>query len=249
MKKVLLFFLSLLCFSTAFSQIESESIVERKNVVKWNATPMLLLGGNNFVFGYERVLKNHQSFSLNVGYLELPDFEDSTGESIEFFNETEKSGYVIAADYRFYLKNRNRFAAPDGLYWGPFASVVNLGYAGESSYYENGTVQDFGFDINSNVYSIGVQIGYQLLLKNGFGVDMFIVAPSFSHITIDVDIDSTSDFDEEDVFFDSIENSLSDLVPGMNTILNEDSFELSDDNRLTFNGILVRYGVQLSYAF
>ena len=93
---------------------------------------MFLLGLKNVVLGYERVLNSSQSFSINLGYLELPDFEDEDGKTIEFFGLSDKGGYVIAADYRFYLQDRNKYPIPDGLYWGPYGSVINLYYQGKT---------------------------------------------------------------------------------------------------------------------
>ena len=99
-----------------------DSVKYKKNVIRWNITPFLLWSKKNINLGYERVVSPYRSFSVNAGYFELPQFSKNLLDSLEIKNSTDRKGLAIAADYRFYFKKRNKKMAPDGLYWGPYAS-------------------------------------------------------------------------------------------------------------------------------
>jgi len=110
-----------------------DSVKYKKNVIKWNLTPFLLWSYKNINIGYERVVSPYRSFSVNAGYFELPQFSKNLLDSLEIENSTDRSGYTISGDYRFYFKKRNKRMAPDGLYWGPYGSF----HQPENSYRNN----------------------------------------------------------------------------------------------------------------
>ncbi len=95
---------------------------EFKNTIRFNVTNPLIFGGKSLIFGYERILKNNKSFSINIGQAALPHFEK--GFSDEFRNKTvlSQGGFHISGDYRFYLTNLNKYSAPRGVYIGPYYS-------------------------------------------------------------------------------------------------------------------------------
>ena len=63
----------------SYSQEELTVKKKLKNTIKWNPTP-LAFGGNNWVFGYERVLFPSQTASINVGLIQFPELAaNSTG--------------------------------------------------------------------------------------------------------------------------------------------------------------------------
>lgn len=87
MKRILLF-ISLISFLG--SVIGSETIKDStqtdrqyKNTVRYNFTNSMFFGSDFQVFGYERVLKPYQSFSLNLGLATFPKITDVDLDSVQ----------------------------------------------------------------------------------------------------------------------------------------------------------------------
>ncbi len=70
--KFAFFGMFLLCFSTLLAQdsLDVKNNVTNKNTIRYNLTPNML-GFKSVIFGYERIVKPYQSFSINTGYLSL----------------------------------------------------------------------------------------------------------------------------------------------------------------------------------
>ena len=55
--------------------VQADPVKEKKfkNTVRFNITNPLIFGDKSLVVGYERVLNDSKSFSINIGQSELPD--------------------------------------------------------------------------------------------------------------------------------------------------------------------------------
>ena len=169
MKTKVLFFVLLLVPLINKAQEDSTKVSwpEYKNTIRYNLTPTLILGTGSWVFGYERMLKNERSFSVNTGHIQLPRILKTTFDSLRIETGARRNGVSFAADYRFYMKKRNKNKAPDGIYWGPYLT----------SYYFNSDVRAAIVDydiVKSELMAttqlwttmLGVEIGYQFVLGN-----------------------------------------------------------------------------------
>src|ERR1700754_2247671 len=95
----------------------------RKNIIRYNLSGGLLFGlGDYVVIGYERVVNARQSFSINIGPSSLPKLVNFTTDSFSLQKDLKNSGFNVSVDYRFYLTKENKYAAPHGLYIGPYTS-------------------------------------------------------------------------------------------------------------------------------
>ena len=102
-------------FSALSQDVKSDTAVnQKKNIVRWNLTPMII-NVMNITFGYERIIKENQSISMNVGLLLFPDFLDNDSLEISYVEHGNKIGFSTASDFRFYLGKRNLRNAPDGV--------------------------------------------------------------------------------------------------------------------------------------
>ena len=249
MNKLLLLTVFIGLSITGIAQKDSVKVKERKNIIRWNITPMAVIGPKSFVFGYERVLKNNQSISVNIGYLELAPRTNKEGEIVQLFGEVDKGGFDFSIDYRFYFKNRNKFPAPDGLYWGPYASVYNLNFAGKTNVYNDNNVQINTVDVDASLtmYSLGMQLGYQFIIKDRFSVDLMLMGPSFTRYSFDMKFDAAVALDKDDPFYIGMEKLLSNLIPGSEVILDGADFNVQSNTKFNFVGF--RYGVQIGYVF
>ncbi|MFT6323381.1 MAG: hypothetical protein ACJAWO_000933, partial [Halieaceae bacterium] len=182
MNKFILFTILIGWSLNGISQSDSIQVIERKNIIRWNVTPMLLIGPKSIVLGYERVLKSNQTISVNIGYLEMASRTNEMGEAVQLFGDVDRGGFDLAVDYRFYFKQRNKYPAPDGLYWGPYASIYNLTFAGQSNVFDENAnlINTVGIDADIMMYNLGVQLGYQFIIKDKFSIDLMLMGPSFT---------------------------------------------------------------------
>lgn len=101
--------------------LKTNIFIPKKNVIRYNLTPGIL-GFSSAIFGYERVVKSHQSFSINAGCLSIGKSGKYENRDYKLTTIKSRSGFSIAADYRFYLKRENKNPAPSGVYFGPYFS-------------------------------------------------------------------------------------------------------------------------------
>jgi hypothetical protein len=247
-KLVLLMILSGLSF-VGMAQTDSSMVRERKNIIRWNVTPMAVVGPKSFVLGYERVLKNNQTISLNVGYLEMAPRVNSEGETVQLFGDVKRGGFDVSLDYRFYFKGRNKYPAPDGLYWGPYTSIYNLTFEGASNVFDDqgNQINTVGMDMGLTMYSLGAQLGYQFIIKDRFSIDLMLMGPSFTRYAFKMNFDAAVALDPDDPFYIGLEKLLSTLVPGSEIILDGAEFSATSNTKFSYVGF--RYGLQLGYVF
>jgi hypothetical protein len=248
MKKIILFIGMFYFVFGALGQSDSSAIKERRNIIKWNLTPLALVGPGSIVLSYERVLKNGQSFNVGGGLLRQASRTNKLGESIQFFEAVKRGGFDINADYRFFFKKRNANPAPDGLYWGPYTSLYHLNFEGNSRVFENDVqVNSVAIKTDFYMYNLGIQLGYQFIIKDRFAIDLFLVGPSYTHYNFNVKFDSQVALDPNSDFYQDFEKILSTLLPGSEVIL--DNVDFSTGGRASLNFIGYRYGVQIGYKF
>ena len=73
------------------------------------------------VIGYERVIKDYQTASINIGRTAFGDFLFNS-DSLEVIDQKHDKGFNLSLDYRFYLQKENKYRAPRGIYIGPYYS-------------------------------------------------------------------------------------------------------------------------------
>ena len=248
MKYIFIILASSLFFASTLLAQDSLAHSNRKNTIRWNPTPMVLIGPKSIVFGYERVINPNQTISINIGSLVKSPFTNKYGEEVHLLQEHNTGGFLTSLDYRFYFKNRNKRLAPDGVYWGPYFSYYKLWFKGSSSILENGvTVNTINFDTKLEMINIGVQIGYQFVIKDRFTIDMILVGPSYSYYKANMKFDAEVDLDEDSEFYKKMQDLLENMAPGLSTVL--ENKELTSSGKLGFSYYGFRYLVQFGYRF
>jgi len=228
--------------------LDTDSLKIHKNIIRWNITPMFVVGPKSVVLGYERVFNNSQSASVNIGYLEKAPYVNAEGEAIQFFDQSKNGGFDISIDYRFYFKKRNKYPAPDGLYWGPYTSYYQLWQDASINLIDNDIIKNTAnYSSSFRMINIGVQLGYQFVFKKRFTLDLMLVGPSFSHYRFDMALDFENDINAEDSFYQDLYNRIIDSSPWLGEFIKNRSF--SANGRLKFAYYGYRYGVQFGYHF
>ncbi len=246
MKISLLSFI-LLFVVNLYSQNDS-LMLKHKNTIRWNLTPNFVVGAKSFVLGYERVVSKFQTVSINVGYLEKSPVTDMYGNVVFNFDESKRGGFDITADYRFYFKNRNKLNAPDGIYWGPYVSYNKIWVEGKSYIYENNVpVNSVTIKTDFSLASLGIEMGYQFVIKDRFTIDLIFVGPSFTNYNIGIEAYAETDIASDDEFYEYLTEFFKNNLPGGNILLSENKIEAK--GHLNFNYIGFRYLVQLGWRF
>lgn len=232
----------------SYGQVEKGFPEEKykKNTIKWNLSPFLLWGYPNFNFSYERVLKQYRSFSVNAGIFHLP----STGiyDSLNIPAAKKQSGFTISGDYRFYFKKRNLHQAPDGLYWGPYASFHHYQFENDITVINNPNIQGkIDLDGNVNIFSAGVELGYQFIIKERLSIDLVFMGPSLSVYSGGLKLGGQLTSEEYEDYLNAIRDILTSKLPLLDELIKEGGF--NDKGVSTSIGFGLRYLIQIGYRF
>lgn len=230
----------------SYSQIEKGFPEEnyKKNIVKWNLTPFILWDTRNVNLSYERVLNPYRSFSVNGGIFLLP--TSGIYDSINIESAVKQNGFSISGDYRFYIKNRNLKQAPDGLYWGPYASYHNYRFENEVNLLNNpGVDGNLLLDGNINIISAGVEIGYQFIIKERLSIDLVFMGPSLSVYAGKLNLEGQVESEEYENYLNAIRDILAGRLPFLGELISEGEF--NDKGTSASLGFGLRYLVQIGY--
>ena len=248
-----IFFLLFLIVSvqTTRAQLSYDTSItaDRKNVIRINPTPSAIFGLETFVLGYERVIKEHQSISVNIGKLKFKQFVDLGLEQYNIISNRKSGGYSIAIDYRRYFKKRNRGFAPDGLYWGPFMTYYSYKHEIGLTYTDpsNAVKSDVKLEANLNMFHFGVEIGYQFVISRRLTVDLIFIGPSWGKYKADFSLDGSIDLNEESDLYEAVSTVIKNRMPGLSTILQDRKASVSGN--FDTNTFGMRYLIQIGFLF
>jgi hypothetical protein len=217
----------------------------RKNSISLNITNPLLLSIQFQTVAYERILKNNQSFSVSFGKFSLPKFGDDLADSLGMNTDYSDKGLHVGFDYRFYLKKENKYAAPRGVYIGPFYTYNYLNR--ENSWYLDGHADEVFTNLKFNIHTVGVELGYQFVFWDRMSIDMILMGPGVGFYGLKTELGTNMDPEKEEEFFQKLNDLLADKIPGYDNILEPGDFTKSG----SFNTVDVgfRYVVRIGYRF
>ena len=219
--------------------LETERV--RKNTLRINLFRKLVFGGDNYVFGYERVLSPTQSVSLNVGYVTFPLVVIRT-PTTTITRSNARAGLSLGLDYRFYLKSKNRNPAPDGVYLGPY--IIHVGTRSDN----NIRWRDFDLDVETRlrVLGLGVQMGYQFVIKKRFTLDLILVAPGVTQYKFDFLVRTEIDEEQLNELLQAVAERFDAQLPVIDII---DREEFSRTGRAFTWNLGARVAVQIGFHF
>lgn len=253
MKNTLLFFGLLLLFSseTANAQQSPDSnkiIQPHKNVIRYNLSSGLLFGIDKYiVFGYERVISPHQSFSINVGRASLPKLVSISTDSFNAEKNLKRSGFNLSVDYRFYLGKENKYNAPRGVYIGPYYSYNHFTSETQWTYVNQSTNQYANTNSDFTINSFGIEMGYQFILWKRLALDMVLVGPGLGFYNYKATIDSNVDETTKEQLYNALEQLLTQKYPGLNYVFS--NHQLNGDGVLKTSNIGYRYIIHVGFNF
>ena len=237
------FVVILLLSLPAVAQQQPES---RSNTIKLDLTSQLLFN-KSLVLTYERYIKNNQTAGVTFGYHTFPSLR-TLGNDIKVHNNKSSSGFVAGGEYRFYLRKENRYAAPRGIYVGPYVTYHNFNNSRDISLTnEDGTISNALLGTKINVLIAGAQVGYQFIINQRWSIDLTFIGPSLSNYKIDMDLDGNIDPTKLPEKHQQILVALADRFPFFKDLLEDKSVSASGKADSWSFGY--RYQVQVGYHF
>lgn len=217
----------------------------RKNTILLNITNPLLISSKFQMIGYERILPNNQSVTLNIGIFSLPKFGGRLADSLGLNTNYKDKGFHFSTDYRFYLKKENKYSAPRGVYLAPYYSYNHLNR--ENSWNIEGKIDEVYTNFKVNIHTIGAELGYQFVFWDKVALDMILIGPGFGFYGVKTEIGTTLNPDLESELFDKINKILADKIPGYDKVIEAGEFR-KKGNYHTDN-IGFRYVIRVGYRF
>jgi hypothetical protein len=207
-----------------------------------------LLYDNSYQFSYERIIKENQSINVFVGYQEFPLLSVDL-DNVNFEKKSDRTGFSVGADYRFYLGSVNKYSAPRGVYLAPFISFFQFSTDRDLIYNsQNSGTSSANLSSKFNLTNIGGELGYQFVLWDRFVIDCVLFGPSLTRYKFNLKLDSdvSSDLDENEVYQKVIE-AIKNKFPGIDGITGDEGIERKGVQSVTAIGF--RYNISIGYRF
>jgi hypothetical protein len=217
---------------------------QRKNTIKVDLTSHFWYS-NAFGLSYERITKPNQSFAITLGYQEFPR-TSRLGQNIAVKEDRDKNGYKFGGEYRFYLKKENKYAAPRGVYLGPYFSGHSFSNERVLEIDNDGTPEEAILKSKLAIFNLGFQLGYQFVLNNRWTIDVVFIGPSLSNYRYNLTLGGNYTFDPEDIQNEVILDLL-DRFPLLEEVISEN--EATSSGKLDAWAYGYRYQLLVGYHF
>jgi hypothetical protein len=244
--RIVLIFVFVLTISSidVFSQSGSRDF---KNSVKFNVSNTLLYD-NSYQFSYERIIKENQSLNVFVGYQEFPLITVDLSDNASFTKKSNRDGFSVGADYRFYLGSVNKYKAPRGVYLAPFVSFFQFGTDRDINYTDsNNNVNTVNLSSKFNLTNFGGELGYQFVLWDRFVIDCVLFGPSITRYKFNAKLDGSIPGLEDNEVYQKVIEAIKDRFPGVEGVTGDEGIEKKGVQSVTAVGF--RYNISIGYRF
>jgi hypothetical protein len=225
---------------------QEDSVKNFKNTIRFNITNPMLFSYKFNVIGYERVIKEYQTASINIGRTAFGDFLFNS-DSLEVIDQKNDKGFNLSLDYRFYLQKENKFRAPRGIYIGPYYSYNHFS-------------RDITWDLSTGTYDgevltgmklnahfIGAQLGYQFVFWDRLSVDMVLMGPGLWFFKVNSSFDTTLLPEDETMLLEQLNEMLQEKFPGSDFVIKGGDFEAKRNSTTSTVGF--RYMINIGFRF
>jgi hypothetical protein len=218
-----------------------------KNSVKFNVSNTLLYD-NSYQFSYERIIKENQSLNVFVGYQEFPLITVDLSDNASFTKKSNRDGFSVGADYRFYLGSVNKYKAPRGVYLAPFVSFFQFGTDRDINYTDsNNNVNTVNLSSKFNLTNFGGELGYQFVLWDRFVIDCVLFGPSITRYKFNAKLDGSIPGLEDNEVYQKVIEAIKDRFPGVEGVTGDEGIEKKGVQSVTAVGF--RYNISIGYRF
>jgi len=246
--KATLLLIAICCyFLPVNGQEKKDSAKIFKNTIRINLTSPMIFGDKYNVIGYERVIRPHQTFTINMGRFSLPKFMNPDLDSMSLQRETTDKGFTIAADYRFYLRKENKYNAPRGVYIGPYYAFNTFSRTNTWIVQTQDGPENVDTKINLNMNMIGGQLGYQFVIKKRLALDLILLGPGVWFYNLKTEVTTSLDEGDQSKVIEKINEMLAAKLPGHEITIPLEDINKSGTIRTSTAGF--RYLVHIGFRF
>lgn len=225
---------------------QEDSAKNFKNTIRFNLTNPMLFSWKFSVIGYERVIKEYQTASVNIGRTALGNFMFNS-DSLDLLDQQNDKGFNFSVDYRFYLQKENKYHAPRGIYIGPYYSYNHfsrdLTWNVSTDTYD-GEV-NVGMDMNAHFF--GAQLGYQFVFWDRITLDMVLMGPGLWHFNIKTTFDTNLLPEDETMLLEQLNEMLQEKFPGSDLVFRGEGLEAKKNTSTSTMGF--RYMINIGFRF
>jgi hypothetical protein len=218
-----------------------------KNTIRFNITNPIIFG-KSYIIGYERIINSRQSFSVNFGSNAFPSLGIINSDSFKVNTIRDDKGFNFSVDYRFYLAKENKYAAPHGVYIGPYYSYNYFdkqhSWSVKGSNGFNGTVDS---DLSLGIHTIGIEMGYQFIFWKRLSVDMILAGPGIAAYNLKASLSSNLSDADKQKLYEKLNEALAEKFPGYSAVIKEGDFQKTGTAKTTSFGF--RYIIQVGFRF
>lgn len=234
-KLICLIFSSISLISAQESQIDAK-YKRHKNIVRFNITNPVIYGKRAIIFGYERTLGKNHSVCVNVGPTGFRNLSNSSVSSsiLSIEKEVKNTGYHFSTEYRYYLRRENKYLSPRGIYIGPYFSLNNIRKENQWHITTNSFDGQLTTDFNLNIYSMGIELGYQFVLWNRLSIDFIFFGPGIAFFNHSFKTDFNLSSNDAKSVFNEFNNFMDQKYPGFKKIATNFSYEGNSSNNTRF---------------
>ncbi|MCX7548074.1 DUF3575 domain-containing protein [Xanthomarina sp. F1114] len=234
-------FISSMAYSQETDHTPENSLV--KNEISFEVLQVL---NGVYQLSYERYIWNNFTGTLGVGYKGKEGLIKLSGIDRERIKTDEVfySGFQIAPEIRYYLKNTSNGNYLNGFYMGLYLKYSNYKSELNGIYIaRDNTPYDLEFDMKLNISSVGFMVGYKLPITKHLNIDFMIAGPGTGNYNFE--FINKKDLPEE--FYDDFNDALEEY--SILDFINSD-FRFSEvNNRSKFSAFSFRYGIAIGYTF
>jgi len=242
------YFVLLLLLMSIFSFAQKDSTRRYKNVIRYNLSSALIFGVDKYiVLGYERVIRKNQSISVNVGGVGLPKLISINTDSFSLQKDTKNSGVNFSVDYRFYLGKENKYAAPRGVYIGPYYSFNQ--FTRDNQWLKSNGTSSTHINTHAvlDINTIGFEFGYQFILWKRLALDLVLIGPGYAIYNYKVTSENSLTQQQKDQLYNALQQLLEQKFPGMNYVMSDEHF--NSNGVIRTGSIGYRYMFHIGFAF
>jgi len=215
------------------------------NIVKINSLALVF---NNLSLLYERGIIPRVSAGIGVGYK----YAGAAPKLLTVENSTigvqydKIKGFTITPEARYYIKSCDP-GKLEGFYAGLYLRYTGYTAGADFEYIpEDNLPEYYNSDIALREFGVGIQLGYQLIIKERFSIDFLFLGPRFSSYHFNCEFDQ----EPSQEFLDDLSDYLNEVVDRFGLDYNIDIQKEGEAKaNTTFSFTNVRFGLSLGFAF
>jgi hypothetical protein len=235
-------------FFYSFSQSTDTIMTKYPNIIKYSISSYALYP-NSFHLGYERVLTRNKSIYIFGGLNEFPVRLNLDLSNTNFTTTTNKTGYSVGAEFRFYLSRENKYNAPHGIYLAPYMSYYQFGADNTVVHTDSNRSQSIIVNSQISLFNIGFELGYQFVVFKRFVIDAEMFGPSFTVYSFQAKANGQLDGVDPGETLQAVLDALKAKFPLLSDLSSSKSVYKSGVASSKYPAIGFRYAISIGYMF